>query len=78
MFELDKEFALSKATAKIGDTISDGRVTIIIESGSVGSWGEYPFITWSGPALTKKMAPRKDGSIGYIRDDSTQEIKQVS
>jgi len=79
LFELAREFALSKATVKIGDVVSDGRVTIKIEQGEIQSWGtNYPYVTWCGPEFTKKMMPRKDKSKGYIRDDSIRELKQVS
>ena len=69
LFELSKRFAISKATAKIGDIISDGRITIKIDGGRVSSFGRtYPYLIWEGVEYTKKMIPRKDGSRGCIED----------
>ena len=69
LFELAKRFAISKATAKVGDIISDGRITIKIDGGQISSYlNTYPEIIWKGIEYTKKMIPRKDGSIGYIED----------
>lgn len=78
LFELSKKFAISKATAKVGDIISDGRITIKIDGGKISSARHtYPYIIWTGVEYTKKMIPRKDGSIGWIADSETLDRRNL-
>lgn len=57
---IHKEFALSNAVFKIGDTIKDERWAFKIDKITVSKYGYYPQVVYHGFQLKKDLTPRKD------------------
>lgn len=66
--ELDVEFCLSHNDIKIGDIVSDGSTTIVVEKIRVHpSWGSgLPYVYFEGTRLTRKLEPFKSKEIGTV------------
>jgi hypothetical protein len=68
MVKLNREYALSNNTVKVGDTVKSNRVAIIVDNIRIGRIyrTEEPCCVYFGVMLTKKGRPYKSGERNSI------------
>ena len=76
--EVHKNFALSHAKAKVGDVVVDHRSCIRVEEVDVvfAGYNKYPQCRYSGPRLTAKDLPYKNGQRDIIFDCNVESVRE--
>lgn len=72
--ELYREYVKENAKYKVGQIIGDGGGTIRIEKVSFSRMGNPISIFYTGPRLTKKLEPQKNGETYVVFEECVKRI----
>lgn len=76
---LYREFGLSQAKYKVGDTIKDSVRIILIDKITVSVSFNLPEPVYNGVELVKNLTPNKKGKRGAIYgNDGTELVKSIN
>ena len=64
--DLAIEYAKANRVANIGDTVTDGNITIVVKQEGVYISHDEPKVKYLGPRLKKDLTPYKSGESDFV------------